>query len=42
MVVMRGHAFIQNLRRGHYKLWVGARPGLNLVENSPSLSSSTA
>ncbi len=27
-VVMRGHAFIQNLRRGHYELGVDALPGL--------------
>jgi len=24
-VVIRGHAFVQNLRRGHYELGVGAR-----------------
>jgi IS6 family transposase len=30
-VVMRGHAFIQNLRRGHYELGVHARPGLVLA-----------
>ena len=29
-VVIRGHAFIQNLRRGHYELGVDARPGLIL------------
>ena len=27
-VVIRGHAFIQNLRRGHYELGVEAPPGL--------------
>ncbi len=27
-VVIRGHAFIQNLRRGHYELGVEALPGL--------------
>ena len=27
-VVIRGHAFIQNLRRGHFELGVEARPGL--------------
>ena len=27
-VVIRGHAFIQNLRRGHYELGMDARPGL--------------
>jgi transposase-like protein len=26
-VIMRGHAFMQNLRRGHYELGVEARPG---------------
>jgi IS6 family transposase len=30
-VVIRGHAFIQNLRRGHYELGVDACPGLSLV-----------
>jgi len=30
-VVIRGHASIQNLRRGHYELGMDARPGLTLV-----------
>ncbi|HVA73846.1 MAG TPA: IS6 family transposase [Acidimicrobiales bacterium] len=30
-VVIRGDAFIQNLRRGHYELGVDARPGLTLA-----------
>jgi transposase-like protein len=30
-VVIRGHALIQNLRRGHYELGVDARPGLTLA-----------
>jgi len=30
-VVVRGHAFIQNLRRGHYELGVEAPPGLVLA-----------
>jgi transposase-like protein len=30
-VVIRGHAFIQNLQRGHYELGVDARPGLTLA-----------
>jgi IS6 family transposase len=30
-VVIRGHAFIQNLRRGHYELGMDARPGLTLA-----------
>jgi len=30
-VVIRGHAFIQNLRRGHYELGFDARPGLTLA-----------
>jgi hypothetical protein len=30
-VIIRGHAFIQNLRRGHYELGVDARPGLRLA-----------
>jgi IS6 family transposase len=30
-MAIRGHAFIQNLRRGHYELGVDARPGLTLA-----------
>jgi transposase, IS6 family len=30
-IAIRGHAFIQNLRRGHYELGVDARPGLTLA-----------
>jgi transposase, IS6 family len=30
-VVIRGHAFIQNLRRGHYELGVEALPGLTVA-----------
>ena len=30
-VVIRGHAFIQNLRRGHYELGVDALPGLTIA-----------
>jgi IS6 family transposase len=30
-IAIRGHAFIQNLRRGHYKLGVDSRPGLTLA-----------
>jgi hypothetical protein len=30
-VVIRGHAFIQNLRRGHYELAVGATPVFRLA-----------
>jgi IS6 family transposase len=30
-VVIRGHAFIQNLRRRHYELGMDARPGLTLA-----------
>jgi transposase, IS6 family len=30
-VIIRGHAFIQNLRRGHYELGVDALPGLTLA-----------
>ena len=30
-VVIRGHAFIQNLRRGHYELAVDAAPVLRLA-----------
>jgi len=30
-IVIEGHAFIQNLQRGHYELGVDARPGLTLA-----------
>ena len=30
-VAIRGHAFIQNLRRGHYELGVDSRPGLTIA-----------
>ena len=30
-VMIRGLAFIQNLRRGHYELGVDAHPGLTLA-----------
>jgi hypothetical protein len=30
-VVIRGHAFIQNLRRGHYELAVDATPVFRLA-----------
>jgi transposase, IS6 family len=30
-VIMRGHAFVQNLRRGHYELGVDAKPGMVLA-----------
>jgi hypothetical protein len=30
-VVIAGHAFIQNLRRGHYKLAVEARSALRIA-----------
>jgi transposase-like protein len=30
-VIIRGHAFMQNLRRGHYELGVDARPGLGVA-----------
>jgi transposase-like protein len=29
-VVTAGHAFVQNLRRGHYELVTGARPALRV------------
>jgi hypothetical protein len=29
-VVIAGHAFVQNLRRGHYELGVDARPALRV------------
>ena len=30
-VVIRGHSFIQNLRRGHYELGIEAEPTLRLA-----------
>jgi transposase-like protein len=33
-VVMQGHAFIQNLRRGHYELGIEALPRLTLAAGS--------
>jgi len=30
-VVVRGHAFMQNLRRGHYELGLDALPGLRVA-----------
>lgn len=30
-VIMRGHAFIQNLRRGRYELGIHALPGLTVA-----------
>ena len=30
-VIIRGHAFMQNLRRGHYELGVHALPGLTVA-----------
>jgi hypothetical protein len=30
-VVIKGHALIENLRRGHYELGVDARPGQTLA-----------
>jgi len=30
-VIIRGHAFMQNLRRGHYELGIDARPGLSVA-----------
>jgi len=30
-IVIQGHSFIQNLRRGHYELGMDARPGLTLA-----------
>jgi hypothetical protein len=30
-VVIAGHAFLQNLRRGHYELGVDTRPALGIA-----------
>ena len=37
-VVIRGHAFVQNLRRGHYELGVDAAPRLRLAAAFDELS----
>ena len=37
-IAIRGHAFIQNLRRGHYELGVDARPGLTLAATFDELA----
>jgi len=37
-LAIRGHAFIQNLRRGHYGLGVKALPGLHLAAASDELA----
>jgi hypothetical protein len=31
-VIVTGHAFVQNLRRGHYELATNAPPHLRLVD----------
>jgi hypothetical protein len=36
-VVIRGHAFIQNLRRGHYELGVQTAPSFRLATAFPEL-----
>ncbi len=37
-VIIRGHAFMQNLRRGHYELGVDALPGLTVAAASDELA----
>ena len=37
-VIVRGHAFIQNLRRGRYELGVDAPPGMTLAAAFDELS----
>ena len=36
-VVIRGHAFVENLRRDHYELAIDARPVFRLVAASDEL-----
>jgi IS6 family transposase len=38
VVIMRGHAFVQNMRRGHYRLTAGVPARLRLVEAFDELS----
>jgi hypothetical protein len=38
-VVVRGHAFVQNLRRGHYELGVDALPVFRLATGFDELRS---
>ncbi len=37
-VIIRGHAFMQNLRRGHYELGVDALPGLTVAATYDELA----
>lgn len=37
-VVITGHAFIQNLRRGHYELGVEAQPRLRVAADLDELT----
>jgi hypothetical protein len=37
-VIMRGHAFLQNLRRGYYELGVDARPCRRVAVASTELA----
>ena len=37
-IVTQGHAFVQNLQRGHYELGMDARPGLTLAAASDELA----
>ena len=39
-VIIRGHAFMQNLRRGHYELGIDSRPGLSVVSAFDELAGS--
>ena len=40
-VVIAGHAFLQNLRRGHYEIGVDARPGLRVGAGFTELAHAT-
>ena len=37
-MVIAGHAFTQNLRRGHYELGVNVRPALGIAAALPELA----
>jgi transposase-like protein len=39
-VIMHGHAFVQNLRRGHYELGTEARPGRRVAAAFTELAQS--
>jgi len=41
-VVIAGHAFVQNLRRGHYELGVEAHPALRVAAAFPQVAAAVS